>query len=59
MNLTIFTAMSFALVLSIAALCREVRIRKALTQLVRRLTSYWRNHEAPPSHDHRSADRRL
>ena len=56
MNLTLVTALSFALVLSIAALCREVRFRRALQQLVRRLISYWRNHETRPTRDRRSAD---
>ena len=46
---TIFTALAFALLLSIAALCREVKFRRALQSLVRRIVTHWRTnqHEAP------------
>ncbi len=50
MSSTLTVALSFALLLSIAALCREVRLRRALQELVRRLISYLRRsaHEASP-----------
>ena len=42
MNVSLLTAMSFALLLAVAALCREVRLRRALQELLRRLFTLWR-----------------
>ena len=57
---TIFTALAFALLLAIAALCREVQFRRALQSLVRRIVTHWRTnqHETPldTDHDGRSGD---
>ena len=36
MNVSLLTAMSFALLLAVAALCREVRLRRSLQELLRR-----------------------
>ncbi len=48
MQSTLVVALSFALLLAIAALCREVRLRRALQELVRRLVAYLKRnvHEA-------------
>lgn len=43
MNETPFYVLSLALLLAVAALCREVRIRRSLQRLLRRLLLYWRN----------------
>jgi hypothetical protein len=65
MQSTLVVALSFALVLAIAALCREVRLRRALQELVRRLVSYLKGkaHEAvsPQQSDDldRTDDRRM
>lgn len=65
MQSTLVVALSFALLLAIAALCREVRLRRALQELVRRLVSYLkgRAHEAssPDQSDDvdRADDRRM
>ena len=58
MQSTLLVALSFALVLAIAALCREVRLRRALQELVRRLVSYLKGkaHEAV-SHEQSVVDR--
>lgn len=40
MQSILLVALSFALLLAIAALCREVRLRRALQELVRRLVAY-------------------
>ena len=40
MTSTLIVAMSFALLLAVAALCREVRLRRALQEIVRRLVAY-------------------
>lgn len=42
MNVPLLTALSFALLLTVAALCREVRLRRALQELLRRLFTLWR-----------------
>ena len=52
---TIVTVMSCALMLAIAALCREVRLRRALQDLLRRLFTYWRSNETR-SHDSDARD---
>lgn len=51
-------ALSFALLLAIAALCREVRLRRALQEVIRRLIAYLRRnaHEAYPVDPPDSAD---
>ena len=65
MNASLITALSFALLLAVAALCREVRFRRALQQLLRRILAYWRpNADEAPSpqdagHDPDPAGRRL
>ena len=48
MSSTLTVALSFALLLAIAALCREVRLRRALQEIVRRLVAYLKRtaHEA-------------
>jgi hypothetical protein len=48
MTSTLIVAMSFALLLAVAALCREVRLRRALQEIVRRLVAYIKRtaHEA-------------
>ena len=48
MSSTLTVALSFALLLAIAALCREVRLRRALQEVVRRLVACLRRtaHEA-------------
>ena len=53
MQSTLIVALSFALVLAIAVLCREVRLRRALQELVRRLVAYLKRsrHEARPVDD--------
>ncbi len=42
-NLIWFLALSFALLLAIATLAREIRLRRALQRLVRQLLSLWRS----------------
>lgn len=49
MQHTVFTAMAFALLLAIAALVRETKLRRALQELLRRLFQHWRNRETPPT----------
>jgi len=46
---------------AIAALCREVRLRRALQDLLRRLFSHWRPHETLQDDrvDRRSGSRRV
>lgn len=43
MNQTLVTALVFALLLAIVALVREVRLRRALQELLRRLFNCWRS----------------
>ena len=58
MQSTLLVALSFALVLAIAALCREVRLRRALQELVRRLVSYLKGHaHEAVSHEQSDLDR--
>ncbi|MEQ8788429.1 MAG: hypothetical protein RIC55_19115 [Pirellulaceae bacterium] len=65
MNVTLLVALSFALLLAVAALCREVRLRRALQRLLQRIFAYWRpNPHEPhetndPDPDVDGADRRL
>ena len=49
MNMLWFLALSFALLLAVVALTREIRLRRALQRLVRQLLSLWRSraHETP------------
>jgi hypothetical protein len=42
MQILVLAAMSFALLAAAVALVREVRLRRALQQLVRRLLNLWR-----------------
>ncbi len=42
MNVPLLTAMSFALLFAVAALCREIRLRRALQELLRRMFTLWR-----------------
>ena len=56
MNLLLPAMLSFALLLAVAMLVRETRLRRSLQRLFRRLLSFWRNaHEETRSQD---ADRR-
>jgi hypothetical protein len=59
MSSTLTVALSFALVLAIAALCREVRLRRAVQEIVRRLVAYFRStaHETRPEDTARPGDR--
>ena len=59
MSSTLTVALSFALMLAIAALCREVRLRRAVQEIVRRLVSYFRRtaHETLPEGTSRGGDR--
>ena len=52
MTSTLIVAMSFALLLAVAALCREVRLRRALQEIVRRLVAYIKR----TAHDAHSVD---
>jgi hypothetical protein len=42
----ILTASSVLVVVLVLLLCREVRLRRALQTLLKRLMSYWRNSDA-------------
>ena len=42
MNHTVVASFSFALLVAIALLVREVRFRRSLQKLLNRLLSYWR-----------------
>ncbi len=39
------TVLALGLAAAIFALCREVRLRKALTRLLNLILKHWRNHE--------------
>lgn len=54
MNHTLVASFSFALLVSIALLVREVRFRRSLQKLLYRLLSFWR----PDAHDPTSSPRR-
>ena len=58
MQSTLIVSLSFALLLAIAILCREVRLRRALQELVRRLVAYLKrtHHEAHAVDDARGPD---
>ena len=43
MNLPLLAMLSFALLLAVAMLVRETRLRRSLQRLLRRLLSFWRN----------------
>jgi hypothetical protein len=45
MNLTIYTALSFALLLAVACLVRETKLRRSLQRLLARLFNLWRSPE--------------
>ena len=44
LNTVPFVCCSFALLLAVVALVREVRLRRALQRLVRRLLAHWRQY---------------
>ncbi len=50
MNHTVVASFSFALLVAIALLAREVRFRRSLQKLLHRLLSFWR----PDAHEHTS-----
>ena len=50
---------SLVIVVVIVLLVREVRLRRALECLLRRLLNYWRSHEANPVDRRRRDSRRL
>lgn len=52
MNVTVIVCFSLALVLVGAALAREVRLRRALEALLRRLLTVWRRHDNQTPLDH-------
>ena len=60
MHLSLLAMLSFALLLTVAMLVRETRLRRSLQRLLRRLLSFWRNaHEEIRSQNAgRDADRR-
>jgi hypothetical protein len=51
MNPTLVAGFSFALLVAIALLVREVKFRRSLQKLLHRLLSFWRSdaHEPTPS----------
>ncbi len=51
MNQTVIASFSFALLVAIALLVREVKFRRSLQKLLHRLLSFWRPdaHESTPS----------
>jgi len=53
-NMIWFLALSFALLLAIATLTREIRLRRALQRLVRQLLSLWRSRAHETDVDARS-----
>ena len=64
MNITLVASLALALLLAVVALVREVRLRRALQALLRRLLTRWRfySHEKTQSNrevdvDDRPADR--
>lgn len=56
MQSTLVVALSFALLLATAALCREVRLRRALQELVRRLVAYLKRNAYEAHSEDRSVD---
>ena len=62
--MTVYLAAAFAcaLVATVLALCREVRLRKALERLLQLVLSRWRAHAENPDRDrshHNRPDERL
>ena len=51
MAVPIAVASTVLAVILVIALAREIRLRRALESLLRRLLTYWRTHEAPPYRD--------
>ena len=45
MNLFVITALAAALVASVLALAREVRLRRALARLLSLILSHWKHHD--------------
>ncbi|MGE0756071.1 MAG: hypothetical protein AB7F89_10765 [Pirellulaceae bacterium] len=61
MQHTAFASLVFALLLAVAALVRETRLRRALQDLLRRLFQHWSRHATTPPAQHpddRPADAR-
>ncbi len=54
MNQTLVASFSFALLVAIALLVREVKFRRSLQKLLHRLLSFWR----PDAHEPNSSTRR-
>jgi hypothetical protein len=54
MNQTLIASFSFALLVAIALLVREVKFRRSLQKLLHRLLSFWR----PDAHEPTSSPRR-
>ena len=54
MNQTLVASFSFALLVAIALLIREVKFRRSLQRLLNRLLSFWR----PDAHESTSSPRR-
>lgn len=50
MNHTVVASFSFALLVAVALLVREVRFRRSLQKLLYRLLAFWRTH-ADEEHD--------
>ena len=44
MTVLVIAVLAFALVATVLALCREVRLRKALERLLQIVLSRWKNH---------------
>ena len=55
MNHTLVASFSFALLVAIALLVREVRFRRSLQKLLNRLLSFWRTN-VDEDHDHHVRD---
>jgi hypothetical protein len=51
MAVPIAVASTVLAVILVVVLAREIRLRRALESLLRRLLAYWRNHEKTKNHD--------
>ncbi len=56
MNQTLVACFSFALLVAIALLVREVKFRKSLQKLLHRLLSFWRSDAHEPTSSPRRDD---
>lgn len=45
MNVFVLASLALALVLAVVALIHQVRLRRALEKLLRRILSHWRSHD--------------